>query len=247
MCHSRWLTLGTRILCLFISTANPSKDLRLLAEFVIRGYASSWCKVRLNSKGTDAPRLMFYWMKDLLTFPPGAKDAILPIFLSGIFWFHSENVLLAALADSSEVRRKRGVDQIIRIRHDADFRGRAEAEQKHIKQTKKCTFKRQRVFVKPEVNYEAEDYLDVICWETQAYFEPPFTKDMSDEEVRGFIAKPLCLNVPSHSVLTERLIRDVDRVASQSTSGEIRDGMVRSLLEDRRQKPKLDTKTDLVT
>ena len=37
------------------------------------------------------------------------------LHLIGCILLHSENVLLAALADSSEVRRKRGVDQIIRI------------------------------------------------------------------------------------------------------------------------------------
>ena len=72
-----------------------------------------------------------------------------------------------------------------------------------------------------------------------------FTKTINAIDKKLKLRKEL-LNVPSHSVLTERLMRDVDRVASQSTSGEIRDGMVRSLLEDRRQKPKLDTKTDLV-
>ena len=246
LCHSRWLTLGTRILCTYISTPNPCKNLRLLAEFVIRGYASSWYRIRLNPRGTEAPRLMFYWMKELITFPPEVKDAVMPIFNNGCFWFHSENLLLAALADSRETRRKQAVDQILRIRNDEDFKAKAESEQKKLKQSKKCAYKKQRIFLKPNINYEAEDYLDVICWDTQAYFEPPYTKDMRDDEIRAFISEPLCLNVPSHSVLTERLIRDVDRIVSQSTSGEMRDGMMRSLLEERKQKPKLDTKTDLM-
>ena len=34
-------------------------------------------------------------------------------------------------------------------------------------------------------------------------FEPPYTKAMSDEEIKSFIEQPLELGVKSHSVLTE--------------------------------------------
>ena len=88
--------------------------------------------------------------------------------------------------------------------------------------------------------------LDVISWETQAIYEPPYTQKMSECEVRNFVTKPLDLAIVSHSVQTERTIRDVDRVASKSTSSEIQDGMVRSAMTDRKSKPKLKTKADMI-
>ena len=30
-----------------------------------------------------------------------------------------------------------------------------------------------RVFVKPTINYDAASYIDMINWETQVYYEPP--------------------------------------------------------------------------
>ena len=70
---------------------------------------------------------------------------------------------------------------------------------------------------------------------------------MTDEEVKMYESKALSLCVPCHSVQTERTIRDVDRVSKKSTSDETRDGMVRSILADRKEKPRLEKKSDFVT
>ena len=86
----------------------------------------------------------------------------------------------------------------------------------------------------------------MINWETQAFYEPPFTSDLSDEDIYAFKASPLSLEICSNSVATERMIRDVDRVASMSTNDAVRDGMVRGILADRKDKPRLETKTDLL-
>ena len=54
-------------------------------------------------------------------------------------------------------------------------------------------------------------------------FEQPYTKAMSDEEIKSFIEQPLELGVKSHSVLTEPTIRDVNSVATKSTSSDLRE------------------------
>ena len=56
----------------------------------------------------------------------------------------------------------------------------------------------------------------------------------------------MSLEICSNSVQTERMIREVDRVAPMSTSDKVRDGMVRGTLADRKAKPRLETKTDLL-
>ena len=42
------------------------------------------------------------------------------------------------------------------------------------------------------------------------------------------------------------MIRDVDKVASMSTNDSVREGMVRGILADRKAKPRLETKYDLL-
>ena len=56
----------------------------------------------------------------------------------------------------------------------------------------------------------------MINWETQGFHEPPFTSDLTDGEICSFKDSPLSLEICSNSVATERMIRDVDKVASMS-------------------------------
>ena len=79
--HSHWLTLGQRILCRYIKSVNPCKKLRILAEFVMKGYAAIWFRVWLYPKGTDAPR---HYLRVLKTFSEDIQVAVLPIFENGL-------------------------------------------------------------------------------------------------------------------------------------------------------------------
>ena len=57
-----------------------------------------------------------------------------------------------------------------------------------------------------------------------------------------YIENPLVLDVSSNSVLTERTIRDIDQVATQSTSPETRDGMIQAMKKDREEHPSFNKK-----
>ena len=46
--------------------------------------------------------------------------------------------------------------------------------------------------------------------------------------------------------VAERVIRDVNQVAAKSISAEVRDGMIRSKIAERKKKPSLKTKADIV-
>ena len=52
--HARWLTLGCRILRFYTSQTKLSKNLKILVEFCLKIYFSSWFDIKLNSKITDA-------------------------------------------------------------------------------------------------------------------------------------------------------------------------------------------------
>ena len=70
-----------------------------LAKFTVRAYASVWFAARRHPRVTDAPRHVHNWMKAILKFDEKTVEVIRPIFENGTYWQHSENVLLAALAD----------------------------------------------------------------------------------------------------------------------------------------------------
>ena len=122
LCHSRWLTLGARILYHYMRTKNPCKKLVTLTEFVVRAYGAVWYRARQYPKGTDAPRHYFQWMQALKSFPTCVFKAVSSIFENGLFWCHSKNMLLSALSDEDSKIREKAVNQILKIRNDCGFK-----------------------------------------------------------------------------------------------------------------------------
>lgn len=51
--HSRWLTLGIRLLILYTRTANPSDGLKRIVTYVVQVYAVMWFRIKSNSKFTQ--------------------------------------------------------------------------------------------------------------------------------------------------------------------------------------------------
>ena len=227
-------------------TKRPNVKLKKLAAFVINSNGKIWFQVRLNPRGADAPRHYYDWMKALLASPKDVWAEVKPIWENGLYWLHSENMLLSALSDEDRLVRKRAIDQILKIRNDESFKALVKKDEVQLKKDKKCSYKKQRLFIKPTPNYKATNYLDMISWESQVNFEPPYTKDLSDSQVQAFLENSLDLNIPSHAVQTERVIWDVNQVAAKLISAEVRDGMIRSKITERKQKPSLKTKADIV-
>ena len=54
--HSRWLTLGCRILRYYVSVDEPSSNLEILANFCLQVYFPSWFEIKTNSQLTCGSR-----------------------------------------------------------------------------------------------------------------------------------------------------------------------------------------------
>ena len=57
--HSRWLTLGCRILRYYVSMDEPSSNLETLTKFCLQVYFPSWFEIKLNSQLTCGSRNFF--------------------------------------------------------------------------------------------------------------------------------------------------------------------------------------------
>ena len=73
LCHSCWLTLGQRILALYMSKKRASQKLTKLAKFTVRAYASVWFAARRHPRVTDAPCHVHNWMKEIQKFDEKTK------------------------------------------------------------------------------------------------------------------------------------------------------------------------------
>jgi hypothetical protein len=74
--HARWLTMANRILRLYVGTENPSKNLQLLAEYIIKVYAPIWFHIKLNPLYIDGPRHIFKIIELSRCFPKNIINII---------------------------------------------------------------------------------------------------------------------------------------------------------------------------
>ena len=64
-------------------------------------------------------------------------------------------------------------------------------------------------------------------------YEPPFTKSVSDDQLKAYIENKLELDISSNTVIIERIIRDMTSVAVKSISPEIQNGMIQMMRQER--------------
>ena len=53
--HSRWSTLGCRILQFYVAQEKQTSNLSTLAEFLIKVFFPGWFQIKFNNKITDGP------------------------------------------------------------------------------------------------------------------------------------------------------------------------------------------------
>ena len=119
------------------------------------------------------------------------------------FMAHPESILLAMLFDKSPEVRKKAVDVIIQVKK------------------KKSTAKLPRKFFKPQLNFEAQKYYEMVYFDNNALVYstkprktvqfknitiPPLVRNFSEEELKSCInGKNLDIPfIPCHSINNER-------------------------------------------
>ena len=79
-----------------------------------------------------------------------------------------------------------------------------------------------RSFHPPLINFEAENYLNLICWVTAQITKPPLLSDISDENlskgaIEGNLHIPL---LPSNTQAVERTVKVITELSLQASSYE---------------------------
>ena len=114
--HARWLTLACRILRYYVSVKKPSSNLKVLAEFVIKIYFPSWFEIKYKNKLTEAAPNFYNIIDRVRRFPSKeVKKISLKVLQRNGFSIHSENVLLAMLADTHEEVCRKAVNKILAL------------------------------------------------------------------------------------------------------------------------------------
>lgn len=214
--HARWLTMANAVLRTYIGTLNPSTQLRTLAEFIMRVYAPMWFFIKCNNKLKDAP--INLWRSISLTryLDDDHRIIIDKVIQRNAYPAHPENVILASLCDNDINIRQQAVNFIVAARKSSS--------EKYV-----------RKFVVPVLNFEANNYVELIDWQKCDITEPPLTMHLTDETLQQFVLKDIThlldndiFNLPCHTQAVERCVKDVTAASSNVCGSENRDGFIRT-------------------
>ena len=129
---------------MYISTENPSCNLRVITHFIVSNYAPNWFAIKCRNLCTDGAKNLHHATQLLRELSSDTADIVKPYITRSAYYAHSDNILLAMLAETDKAKRSRAVDTILQCRQ----------QQSHSNEVRK--------FVVPSINYCATDYVDVI-------------------------------------------------------------------------------------
>ncbi|KAF2898173.1 hypothetical protein ILUMI_08002, partial [Ignelater luminosus] len=153
MVHSRWLTSVNRILRLYVSTFNPSENLQLLVNYVVKVYAPIWFLIKQNISLKDGPKHIFQLIMYSRFLPRNLRSVVDSVIERNAFFAHPENLLVSMLFDDRDHMRELALRRIIKAR-------KVESSTKR------------RIFKPPKINFSARDYTEIIVWH-KCWVTPP--------------------------------------------------------------------------
>ena len=118
------------------------------------------------------------------------------------------------------------------------------------------------MFKVPEVNFEAQNYGDMITWTTEyindgsddngdssfftSYTEPPVLCDFTKEDLQHVVEAGKLTDkitgLPCHNQRVERAIKLVSQTSQKSTKKKEREGIIQTVISSRKELPKFETK-----
>ncbi|CAG4961034.1 unnamed protein product [Parnassius apollo] len=225
--HSRWLTTANRILRLYATKTDPLENLMILATYVMKVYGPMWFTIKCNPSCINGAKHLWQTISLTRYLSADLKIVIDKVLIRNGYFGHPENILIAMLGDDREIIRELACQQILKARAEND--------------------QGLRTFKVPPLNFDAEDYTDLIKWQDCKITEPPLTYNLSDEFLKEIVKCGLrtCQSIkdfPCHTQAVERCIKLVTEASSAVCGENKRDGFIRARLLSRQQMPNFDTK-----
>lgn len=227
--HSRWLTAANRILRLYVGTEKPSRNLEILAEYIVKVYAPVWFDIKCHPSCKDGAKHVLKTIHASRYLNEDLKAVIDPVIQRNSYFAHPENILLAMISDERKHIRELGLRKILGAR---------------------ASTQESRTFVIPPLNFEALEYENLICWQSCTVTEPPLTFSVTQKDLEDLInsgeTNLTFPKFPCHTQAVERCVKLVTEASAAVCGNVKRDGFIRSRLESRKIMPRFETKVDYV-
>ena len=190
-----------------------------------------WFIIKCNPYIENGAKNTFSVMKLIRKQPKKVQEVAKKSFQTNAFFAHSSNLLLAMLVDEEEEIRRRAVNVIMKIR------------QGEILSEMEKTGSGLRVFRVPKLNWDAQDFTQIIDWDVESLCEPPVTKTLTEDDLRKAYAAPLDIpKHPNNSQSVEGAIKLVSEACHQVYGQERRHELCLSKQAARKENPSYTTK-----
>lgn len=228
LCNSRWLVCAYRTLQVWLTTKNPKAipGLELIVEFILKVYSPLYFMIKRDCKLTDGPKNLFEMICRIRYLPPDILSVIRKSIQENPYYAHSEIILLAMLCDDKH--KHEAINRIMAARTNHQERLEKQLQfmkkdtnlrQARVFKEKTPPAKRIRYYLKPEINFNARNYTQLVdLSDPSLVWEPPLTFGLSREELEDFT----CPNLPNHTQGVERAVKASSREATKVYSQEKR-------------------------
>ena len=230
MSLSRWLNTASRFLRLFITKDKPNKNLRTIVMFIMKVYVPLWFQIKKRKRCIYGSVHLFNFIKMSRYLDSNILSVVDEVVKTNGYYAHSENILLAMLADKDIEIRKKAVEKIKQIRS--------------LKNNEKNN-ENIRLFKVPKINFLATTYTEMINWDENVT-EPPCTLHIKNEDLQIFVDNRLknheIFQFPCHTQVVERCIKVVSKTSSKVCNEESREGYIHNVFNAYQIMPKFDCK-----
>ncbi|KAK3926428.1 Inner tegument protein [Frankliniella fusca] len=225
MDQARWVTTASRVLRVYAAYSRPPAVLSHLAQFIVKVYALCWFTIKKKPQATQGPHHLHLMIAASRFLPKKWRDVVHESISINGFFAHPENLLLAMVTDARKDVRELAVERIVEARQRSPGR-------------------RIRSFVVPRINFDAQEYSQLVFWDRVTVTPPPLLSAHSDDDLRAAAAAgPLEVPpLPCHTQAVERYVREVTLAAEKVVGEERRDGLIRTKILVRKAMPKFKTK-----
>ena len=202
--HSRWLTLGIRILALYTRTSEPSAGLCSLVEYIQTVYAPIWFEIKSKPNFVNGPPTLFLQMKLVMKLKPEVRDIVQPVIQRN-GWMAEPGIMLCAMLSSKDkVVREKGVKLILQRRRKPLPKPRAKIL---------CGIRKIEV---PSLQWAAPSWEEIIDWKVTKYWEPAIIEKFTKDDLENTKNSPVIFpTFPQHSQTVERAVKLVSDASSQ--------------------------------
>ena len=116
-CVSRRNTLWSRVLRVYVATAQPSNQLQRIANMVVKLSVPMWFQIKRHSCMTDGRHNTFVCLQLLKHLNNTEINIVEEVVQRNAFFAHPDQLLLAMCTDRDEAVRREAVDKIRKLRH----------------------------------------------------------------------------------------------------------------------------------